>query len=111
MINCFVKKNSELSRLEINEIYFFCKINNKTIAVTKDSKMELNGSLYSISTLLEKTSFFMRTHKSYIVNIRKIDKITKYNNRTYNLKFKGIDDVAYCTPTSYKILCDQVFIL
>lgn len=66
MINCFVKKNSELSRLEINEIYFFCKINNKTIAVTKDSKMELNGSLYSISTLLEKTSFFMRTHKSYI---------------------------------------------
>lgn len=28
--------------------------------------MKLNGSLYSISTLLEKTSFFMRTHKSYI---------------------------------------------
>lgn len=111
LIDCFIKKNSELSRLEINEIYFFCKINNKTIAVTKNSKIEINCSLYSISTLLEKTPFFMRTHKSYIVNIHKIEKIAKYNNRTYNLRFKGIDEVAYCTLSSYKILCDQVFIL
>lgn len=111
MINCFVKSNNELRRIEMNEIYYFSKDNNKTVAVTKNSRIDLNISLYSISTLLERNPTFFRTHKSYIVNINKIEQIIKFENRTYNIKFKGIEDIAYCTQKNLKILSDKFFIL
>jgi len=111
LIDCFVKTNNELRRIEINEIYYFSKNDNKTLAVTKDSKIVMNISLYSISTLLEKNPIFLRTHKSYIVNIHKIKKINKFNNRTYNIQFKGIEDIAYCTQKNLKILSDKFYVI
>lgn len=111
MIDCFIKSNNELRRIDINEIYYFYKSDNKTIAVTKNSKIEMNIPLYSISSSLEKYSFFLRIHKSYIVNIHKIEKINKFNNRTYNLQFKGIEDIVYCTHKNLKILSDKLIII
>ena len=111
MIDCFIKDCNELRRIDINEIYYFYKENNKTVAITKNSKIEINKSLYSISTLLEKNPFFLRTHKSYIVNVHKIEKISKFNNRTYNIHFKEIKNIAYCTHKNFKILSDKFFIL
>ncbi len=111
MNDLFIKNINEIQRIEMSEIFYFTKCKHKTIAVTKDSSIEINNSLYSISALLEKNTMFFRTHKSYIVNIHKIQHISKFNNRTYNIKFKGIEDTVYCTQKNLNILTKRILIL
>lgn len=111
MKNLFVKSRDYIQNIELDEIYFFTKQNSKVIGVLKDSKIELAISLYSLYELIGKDQIFFRSHKSFIINIRKISDISKFSDKTYNVRFKGIKDMAYITQKNLKILKEKFLII
>ena len=67
---------------------------------TKNKELVYRGTLNDLSYKLRSKNF-LRTHKSYLVNVDKIDAIVKCNNNSYNITFKNMTDKAYMTRTSY----------
>jgi two-component system, LytTR family, response regulator len=107
----FTKKGSCLQKLELNEIYFFTKRNNKVFAVLKESSIEIGTSLYYLSEIIGKNQNFFRCHKSFIINLTKINEISKFSNKTYNISFRGIKDEAFITQRNLKILSERISIV
>lgn len=111
MKELFIKKDDYIKRIELNEIICFTKTNNKVIAITMEGSIEINSSLYYLSEILGKTGNFIRCHKSFIVNVNKIDKIYKYNNKTYNICFKGTNYQAFITQRNLKMLSEKFSVI
>lgn len=107
----FVKNEDYLQAVEVDEIYFFTMEKGRVIAVLKNSKVELTASLYLVNELLGKTQEFFRCHKSFIVNVSKIEKISRYHNKTYNIQFRGIKEQAYITEVNLRILKERFLAL
>lgn len=68
--------------------YFTSSENRKTILKTTDNSFEVKATLKQIETILD-TNKFLRTHKSYIINLEKIKEIIPWFNSTYLVKFTG----------------------
>jgi DNA-binding LytR/AlgR family response regulator len=73
-----LKMQKEIIKFDINSIYFF-EVNNRTITVHYDFNEEYKtksfyGKLEDIEKQLVEETFY-RSHRSYIVNIKKIRKI------------------------------------
>ncbi len=111
MSELFFKSSNILHRLEIDEVCFFTKRNKKVLAIIKDQLYEIDTSLYYINEILSKNVNFIRCHKSFIVNLKKIKEIVKYNNKTYNIYFKDTEEVAFITQKNLKILSNKALIL
>ncbi|NJD02160.1 MAG: LytTR family transcriptional regulator [Ruminiclostridium sp.] len=82
MEGIFIENGDILKKINADDIYYFTRDNSKTYAVIKDGRFEVKASLNYISVILEKN--FIRTHKSFIVNINKINLIKKSTGNTYN---------------------------
>lgn len=84
-----------------NDIYF-CKANGKdTLVYTKDQVYKINIGISEYLKILNDSNF-LRTHKSYIVNINKIKEIIPWFNNTYNIKFEDIKEEAYVSKNFIK---------
>ncbi|MHB8065808.1 MAG: LytTR family DNA-binding domain-containing protein [Ruminiclostridium sp.] len=103
----FARNEDYLQAIEVNDVYFFTMENGKVIAVLKNRRLQLSTSLFMVNELLGKRETFFRCHKSYIVNLSKIEKISRYNNKTYNIKFKEIKEQAYITEANLRILKER----
>ncbi len=106
-----IKNEDYLQAVEVDEVYFFTMEKGRVIAVLKNSRIELTASLYLVNELLSRTQSFLRCHKSYVVNVRKIEKISRYNNKTYNIKFRDIKEQAYITEANLRILKERFLAL
>jgi DNA-binding LytR/AlgR family response regulator len=111
MKELFARNKNELHKIELNEVYYFTKRDGKVLAVSKNFIIEITVSLYSISELLGKSPSFFRCHKSFIINLTKIDIISKFNNKAYNISFKDIKDQVYITQRNLKILTEKISIV
>lgn len=108
MNNLFVKKGDVIKVVDCDEVYFFTRECGSTYAVLKESKILLNASLNYLSQIVGNN--FLRTHKSYVVNIDRIDTIEKYNDRTCALRFKDSKNIAYITKENLNILEEIIVI-
>ena len=70
----FIKKNSALVRLKYDDILWIEALENYVIINSNNAKFTIHFTMKSIESQLP-TNKFKRVHRSYIVNIRKIDKI------------------------------------
>jgi len=112
MKELFVKNGDFLHKIELNEVYFFTKMKGKIIAVLENKKVPIaTTSLYQLNELLGSNKNFFRCHKSFIINIRKIEKISKYSSRTYNIMFRGIPEQAYITNDNVKLLKERIIVI
>lgn len=109
MNKMFIKKADIYKYVNCDDFYFFTRSSNKTYAITKKGSFVIGASLNYLNEIMG--SDFLRTHKSYLVNISKIDSISKYTDRTYNIKFIGIRDQAYITNENMKILLSKGAVL
>lgn len=100
----FIKKGDLLTKFTLEDIYFFTRSNNKTIAIFSNKNVEIPTSLYNLSHLLEGNTSFIRTHKSFIVNKAKIKQISRMTPNTYNIKFFNIASEAFITKDNLKLL-------
>jgi DNA-binding LytR/AlgR family response regulator len=74
----FVKSNSRLVKVKMNEIYFVEALKDYVIIYTKETKYTVHSTMKDILTKLT-SSEFLRVHRSYIVRVDKIVAIEQSN--------------------------------
>ncbi len=86
----FIKKNSALVRLKYEEILWVEALENYVILNSFGEKYTIHFTMKSIETQLP-TNQFKRVHRSYIVNVKKINRIEDNSIYIkYNEGLKGI---------------------
>ena len=94
-------KNEEFIFLDHSILFIKSESNYCEIHVNDDNncrKELLRGSLSSIENSLKELSFFVRVHRSYIVNFNKIDKVSG-TAQGYKIHF---ENVVHSVPVSRK---------
>ena len=106
----FPKSENENDKILIKgkeQVYF---VNKKDIIMIEReerstniiTKSEIYRTASSLTEFEEKlSSNFLRSHKSYIINIDKISKTEVYGRWTYIVKFKDIEKTALITSENY----------
>ena len=89
-------KNDKFRVVNIKDIYYCEARERETIVYTKDSEYIVKESIKEFEKNLD-TNLFFKTHRSYIVNVSKINEIIPWFNNTYNLK---LDDTNSEIPVS-----------
>ncbi|MCK8058196.1 MULTISPECIES: LytTR family DNA-binding domain-containing protein [unclassified Fusibacter] len=90
--NCSLTKipvwnNGVIKLISIMEINYFYTNDSKTFLVTTGQEYEISQSLKNMEDLL-KSHPFMRTHKSFLVNLTMVQEIIPWFNATYMLMVK-----------------------
>lgn len=103
MLKITVKKDDSIVLLDPSDIYYLTARKGKVLIITKNDQYYSWDSMNSWEQRLSRFNFF-RCHRSYIVNVEKIEEIIPWFNDTYNLKLKGIPDKIYSSKTFTKQL-------
>ncbi|PIE86047.1 MAG: DNA-binding response regulator [Bacteroidia bacterium] len=99
----FIKNNSTLVRIKYTDIYWVEALENYVGINTKDSKYTIHFTMKAIENELP-SSIFTRVHRSFIVNINKIDIIEE---NTIVLKVtKGIKTIPIGKSYRDKLMDD-----
>jgi two-component system LytT family response regulator len=96
-----VKGKESMSFVDINDIILVQRENSATVIYTKKDSFNTSASLSDIEAKLD-TEQFMRSHKSYLINVSQIKKIEPYGRWTYIVTFKDIDKDALMTVDKFE---------
>ena len=102
-----IKNREGINFINTKNIVLIQREDRSTVIYTTDNKYATSEGLGDIEKRLEKTIFF-RSHKSYIINISKISKISPYGRWTYIIEFKDSDKDALITHKKFAEL-EKVF--
>ncbi|MGI6669048.1 MAG: LytTR family transcriptional regulator DNA-binding domain-containing protein [Acetivibrionales bacterium] len=103
MLKIAVKKDDSIVILDPSDIYYLTARKGKVLIFTKNDQYYSWDSMNSWEERLSGFNFF-RCHRSYIVNVDKIEEIIPWFNDTCNLKLKDIPDKIYSSKTYTKQL-------
>lgn len=96
-----VKGRESMSFVDISDIIFVQRENNSTVIYTARDSFTTSASLSDIEAKLNPEQF-MRSHKSYLINVSKIKKIEPYGRWTYIVTFQDIDKDALITTEKFE---------
>jgi two-component system LytT family response regulator len=97
-----IKGKENVNLIDTHEIVFVERENNRTAIYMADGECHsTSASLSEIEARLDQ-HIFMRSHKSYIVNVTRIKTIEPYGRWTYTAKFSGIKKDALITKENYE---------
>lgn len=96
-----VYNGKELLLLPYSKIHFVEKLRKVLIIHTQEGQFTSKESLSEIEKTLPEN--FIRTHKSYIVNIERIFRINKMGDRSFEIVFEDYGFKAYASR--YKAEC------
>lgn len=74
-----------------------------TSVITVEGKYIINETLSEMEKIVP-SDIFIRSHKSYIINITKINKVCPYGRWTYVVKFENIKEDALLTHEKAKLI-------
>jgi len=98
-----IKNRDGMSFVDIDEIMLVFREGSRTKIVTRRNSYFTGMNLNELESRLEGEAF-MRTHKSYIVNLKYIDQILPYGRWTHVVKLKGLREDALITHEKLQIL-------
>lgn len=99
-----VKIERYLSLIDNSRITYINREKRKTIIHTVDGKkIVTNETLETLEKRIGAANF-MRTHRSYIVNLDKVVEIQPWSRNNYLIIFGGLKEVAYISDERYKEL-------
>ncbi|MDF2905690.1 MAG: response regulator transcription factor [Herbinix sp.] len=96
-----VKGKESMSFVDINDIILVQRENSTTVIYTKSDSFTTSASLSDIEAKLDEDQF-MRSHKSYLINVSQIKKIEPYGRWTYIVTFKDINKDALMTAEKFE---------
>lgn len=96
-----VKGKESMSFVDIKDIILVQREDNSTVIYTHKDSFTTSASLTEVEDKLDKDQF-IRSHKSYIINISQITKISPYGRWTYIVRFKDLDKDALITQEKYE---------
>ena len=108
-INCKkipVREDENIILIDPKEILYITAENSEINVVTKRGIYKSRDSLNKWEENLDDS--FFRCHRSYIVNIDKIEKIIPWFNSAYNIELKGLDDTIPVSRSAMKILKEEL---
>ncbi|QEK11341.1 response regulator transcription factor [Crassaminicella thermophila] len=95
-----VFKNNRYILMDIDEIQYIESIKNDIVVHARDGEYHCNYSLKELEERFKKKKF-IRTHKSYIVNIDFINEIIPWFNYTYKVKIKEKENIEIPVSRNY----------
>ncbi len=98
-----IKNRDGMSFVDIDEIMLVFREGSRTKIVTKRNAYFTGMNLNELETRLEGDAF-MRTHKSYIVNLKHVEQILPYGRWTHVVKLKGLREDALITHEKLQLL-------
>lgn len=98
-----VKNKEGISLIDSDEILIIQREDRSTVIYTDTCSYTTSEGLSELEERLDRTKF-LRSHKSYIVNLSKINKIYPYGRWTYIVKLKNTDKDALLTHEKYEEL-------
>ncbi|MCT4593632.1 MAG: LytTR family DNA-binding domain-containing protein [Anaeromicrobium sp.] len=94
----FIKQRHETFRIAYEDVLYLEKVDRSVLLHTSNSNYIMNKNLSEVEILLNE--IFFRVHKSFIVNLRHINKIKNIGN-SYIIEFKNTSKVAYMSKYKY----------
>lgn len=96
-----VRGKESTSFVDIRDIILVQRENNSTVIYTEKDSFTTSAGLGEIESRLDE-ELFLRSHKSYIINLSRVRKIEPYGRWTYIVTFQGIDRDALITAEKYE---------
>ncbi len=87
----FVKNEDEYIKIKLSDVLYFEAYEKKVSVVTIEGRFTYSSSLQELEEILNDN--FAKIHKSYIVNIEKIDKLKKWFGGGYLLEMINGDEL------------------
>lgn len=96
-----IKGKEVVSFVDVDDIIFIERLDSATHIYTKNKEDFVTSmSLAEFEEKLDENTF-IRSHKSFIINITMIKRVEQYGRWTYSVYFKGIDKDALITKEKY----------
>ncbi|TRM11656.1 response regulator transcription factor [Lentibacillus cibarius] len=86
-----IEMDGEFLYLDPNNILYINSEDKQVNVITKQGKFHTKGTLKDLETKLSAYPFF-RTHKSYLVNLDHVRRLTPWFNGAYNLIINGREE-------------------
>lgn len=83
-------KGEKMIVVNIGDIYYCTSSERDTLVYTKDEEYTVNMSISEFYNKISEYNFF-KSHRSYILNIDKVEEIIPWFNNTYNVKLRDLD--------------------
>lgn len=96
-----VKGKESMSFIHIPDIFLIQRENNATVIYTETDSYVTSASMAELERKLDPEQF-LRSHKSYIINLSKIRKIEPYGRWTYVVHFQGRKEDALLTAEKFE---------
>lgn len=96
-----VKGKESMSFISIPDIVLIQRENNATVIYTEKDSYVTSASLSELEKKLDPGQF-LRSHKSYIINLSRIRRIEPYGRWTYVVHFQGRKEDALLTAEKFE---------
>ena len=96
-----VKGKESMSFISIPEIVLIQRENNATVIYTEKDSYVTSASMAELERKLDPEQF-LRSHKSYIINLSRISRIEPYGRWTYVVHFQGRKEDALLTEEKFE---------
>lgn len=96
-----VQKGSHIAMVPLEDILYFEKSNREVLLNTRDETFHISKTLVDVEKDLPTNHVFVRTHKSFIVNMNKVKKINVVGNRSFQITFLHSNKEAVLSRHKY----------
>lgn len=96
-----VKGKESMSFISIPDIILIQRENNATVIYTEKDSYVTSASMAELERKLDPDQF-LRSHKSYIINVSRIRRIEPYGRWTYVVHFQGRKEDALMTAEKFE---------
>jgi DNA-binding LytR/AlgR family response regulator len=98
------KIDGSLVIIDAESIFFVEGAGKKSVLHTNSSCFEICEQLSAVEKKLDPVMFF-RCHKSYIINVQRVDKVIPYTTRSYDVIFREYPRKAAMRRDKFKEFC------
>ncbi len=98
-----VDVEGDIHYLELNDILYMSRIEKRTKLVTRQGEFDTKMPLKQLENRLLAYGFF-RIHKSFLVNLEHIQRLTPWFNGAYHLQLEGSKDTLSVSRNYVKAL-------
>lgn len=86
------KVEDKMILIDPNDIYYAEAQNSKCIIYVRNSTFQCQSTLEELENKLKRFGFY-RCHRSYLINMQKVDEVIKWSKNSYSLKLRHMDAI------------------